>query len=199
MSNRAGKKQLVTIAEFDAFLERQGADARLYELISGEIVMMTNPTRRHERIVANVGTSLKLALDTRGCTTFFGGLRVQANDNSRGQEKPKPDILVRCGPSSPADDLLTYVTDPIVIVEVLSPSTMDYDRGDKLTFYKSLPTVRHIVIVYQDQVRIEHYRRTDETAEFERDVATSLTASLTLASVAFTLSAAEVYVGVEVG
>mgnify|MGYP005990941233 CR=1 FL=1 len=85
-------------------------------------------------------------------------MRVQRSSDSRGKDKTKPDIVVRCGPRQNQ----TYVTDPLVVVEVLSPSTMDYDRGGKLKFYKSLPTLRHIALIYQDQMRVEHYERTDE-------------------------------------
>ncbi|GJE01739.1 Uma2 family endonuclease [Methylobacterium isbiliense] len=97
-------------------------------------------------------------MDAAGCRSYQGGLRVQRSSDSRGKDKSKPDIVVRCGPRQNQ----TYVTDPLVVVEVLSPSTMDHDRGGKLKFYKSLPTLRHIALVYQDQMRVEHYERTEE-------------------------------------
>jgi Uma2 family endonuclease len=97
-------------------------------------------------------------MDAAGCRSYQGGMRVQRSSDSRGKDKTKPDIVVRCGPRQNQ----TYLTDPLVVVEVLSPSTMDYDRGGKLKFYKSLPTLRHIALIYQDQMRVEHYERTDE-------------------------------------
>ena len=147
----------VTIASFDAFLEGQRDDT-LWELVAGRVVAMTNPTEVHEQIVSNIGAPLKLAMDTLGCQAYFGGLRVQRSDNAHGIDKPKPDIMVRCGRIGAGN----YATDPLIVVEVLSPSTMDVDRGDKLRFYKALPTLRHIALVYQDQMRVEHYRKTDE-------------------------------------
>jgi Uma2 family endonuclease len=57
-------------------------------------------------------------------------VRVQADDNSKAFNKFKPDVVVRCGPPGTA----AYITDPVVVVEVLSPSTMDNDRGPKLRF-----------------------------------------------------------------
>ncbi|MBC7800266.1 MAG: Uma2 family endonuclease [Gemmatimonadaceae bacterium] len=146
----------VTIAEFDAFLLAQ-PDARAWELVDGQIVGMTNPSTTHEQIVSNVGVRLKLSADDRGCQTFFGGMRIQRSDDAGAVDKPRPDILVRCGPMPGG----TYVTDPIIVVEVLSPSTMDVDRGEKLRFYKRVPTMHHIVLIYQDQMRAEHYRRAD--------------------------------------
>ena len=120
----------LTIAEFDAIVERAGDDARLYELIGGVVTMMTNPSRRHETIVTNIVTSLGAPVRKRGCTMFIGGMRVQREAAGSGLDKVKPDIAVRCGPSTRDDNLLNFITDPVVIVEVLSPSTIDYDGED---------------------------------------------------------------------
>jgi Uma2 family endonuclease len=134
----------VTIEAFDNFVSAQ-ADVTLFELVEGVIVMMTNPTETHEQITSNIGAPLKLAMDPRGCRTYQGGIRVQRSDDARDTDKPRPDIVVRCG----AVGSKTYITDPLVVVEVLSPSTIDVGRGPKLDFYKSLPTIRHIAFVYQ--------------------------------------------------
>jgi Uma2 family endonuclease len=152
----------VTVEAFDAFVEAQ-ADTALFELVEGVIVMMTNPTEVHEQIAANIGAPLKLAMDARGCRTYQGGMRVQRSDDPRDTDKTRPDVVVRCG----AIGTKNYITDPLVVIEVLSPSTIDIDRGPKLDFYKSLPTIRHIALVYQDQMRVEHYRRAEQGFELE--------------------------------
>jgi Uma2 family endonuclease len=152
----------VTIEDFDKFVEAQ-ADPALFELVEGVIVMMTNPTEVHEQIAGNIGAPLKLAMNTRRCRCYQGGMRVQLSDNPREIDKPRPDVVVRCG----ALGTKNYITDPLVVIEVLSPSTMDTDRGPKLDFYKLLPTVRHIAFVYQDQMRVEHYRRGERGFELE--------------------------------
>lgn len=180
----------VTIADFDAFLAAQRDDTT-WELVGGRIVAMTNPTERHEQIVSNIGAPLKLAMDRLGCRAYFGGMRVQRSDDSRGLDKPRPDVLVRCGPVTPN----AYVTDPLMVVEVLSPSTIDIDRGDKLRFYKRLPTLRHSVLVYQDQARVEHYRRSDRGWELE--TLTVPVDRLTLEAVGFEMTLATIYFGVD--
>jgi Uma2 family endonuclease len=152
----------VTIGAFDTFLGAQ-ADTTLFELVEGVIVMMTNPTEVHEQIAGNIGAPLKLAMDARGCRTYQGGIRVQRSDDPNDTDKTRPDVVVRCG----AIGTKTYITDPLVVVEVLSPSTIDVDRGPKLDFYKSLPTIRHIAFIYQDQMRVEHYRRGEQGFELE--------------------------------
>jgi Uma2 family endonuclease len=154
--------------------------------------MMTNPTEVHEQIAANVGAPLKLAMDARGCRTYLGGMRVQRSDDRRDTDKTRPDVVVRCG----AAGVGTYITDPLVIVEVLSPSTMDVDRGPKLDFYKSLPTVRHIALVYQDQMRVEHYRRSEQG--FDLEVLKQAQDVLHFEAVEFRIDLARVYFDVAV-
>jgi Uma2 family endonuclease len=114
-------------------------------------------------------------------------MRVQADDNSKAFNKFKPDVVVRCGPPvTPA-----YITDPVVVVEVLSPSTMDNDRVPKLRFYKALPTVQHIVLVYYDQMCGEHYWRMEDGWRFEAVTAPEQT--LALEAVDFRMELAQVY------
>jgi Uma2 family endonuclease len=81
MSQARQSDPLVTIAEFDAFLEAQRDDA-FWELVAGHIVAMTNPTEEHEQIVANIGAPLKLAMDANGCRAYLGGMRVQRSDDT---------------------------------------------------------------------------------------------------------------------
>lgn len=179
-----------TIEAFDVFVEAQ-ADTAAFELVEGVITMMTNPTETHEQIAGNIGAPLKLAMDKRGCRTYQGGIRVQRSDDMRDTDKTRPDVVVRCG----AGTAKTYITDPLVIVEVLSPSTIDVDRGPKLDFYKSLPTVRDIALVYQDQMRVEHYRR-KETG-FELEVLKTSAQKLRFEAVDFAIALEQVYFGVE--
>jgi Uma2 family endonuclease len=176
----------MTIAEFDDFVAGLADDIE-YELIDGELAMMVNPTQTHEQIASNIDAPLKLAMDRRGCRTYQGGMRVQLDDNSKARDKYRPDILVRCGPWQNT----TYVTDPIVIVEVLSPSTIDNDRGGKLRFYKSMTTARHIVLAYSDQMRVEHYVRAAEG--WELNVLTAPEETLLLDAVEFRLELRQVY------
>lgn len=146
----------MTIAEFDAYVANsQEGDA--FELIDGVPLLVGDPTETHEQIASNIGANLKVEMDKRACRTFQGGIMVQAFASLAGRNKFRPDVVVRCGPLS--DN--TFITDPVVIVEVVSPSTIYLDRGHKLQCYEELPTVRHIVLAYADRKRVEHHRRTE--------------------------------------
>jgi Uma2 family endonuclease len=114
-------------------------------------------------------------------------MRVQADDNSKAFNKFKPDVVARRGPPGTG----AYITDPVVVVEVLSPSTMDNDRGPKLRFYKALPRVQRIVLVYSDQMRAEHYWRMEEGWRFEALTAPEQT--FALEAVDFRMELAQVY------
>ena len=112
---------------------------------------------------------------------------------SKGKYKPRPDIVVRCGDVGAGN----FITDPLVVVEVLSPSTMDdakdemKDRGRKLEFYRTLQTLQHIVLVYQDAMRVEHYDRTE--SGWELDTLSTPDAVLDLTCIAFEISLKEIY------
>jgi len=152
---------------------------------------VTNPTEVHEQIAGNIGAPLKVAMDPTGCRVYQGGIGVQRSDSERGIDRPRPDVVVRCGRVGTRN----FITDPLVVVEVLSPSTIDVDRGDKLRFYKALPTLRHIALVYQDQLRVEHYRRTD--LGWEMESLTQADDMLQFEAVAFAIALDRVYFGVE--
>ena len=191
MTTALRRAEPVTVEGFDAFVGAQG-DTALFELVEGVIVMMTNPTEVHEQIAGNIGAPLKLAMDARGCRTYQGGMRVQRSDDPRDTDKTRPDVVVRCG----AVGAGTYITDPLVIIEVLSPTTIDVDRGPKLDFYKSLPTVRHIAFIYQDQMRVEHYRRAEQG--FELEVVKQPEQILHFEAVEFRIDLARIYFDVTV-
>jgi Uma2 family endonuclease len=179
-----------TAAEFDAFLDKQ-RDETSWELVAGRVIGMTNPTEVHEKIASNIGARLTLAMEPMGCHVYQGGLGIQRSDSEQEINLPRPDVLVRCGRIGTRN----FVTDPLVVVEVLSPSTMDLDRGEKLRFYKDLPTLRNIVLVYQDQMRAEHYRRTDEGWPLE--VLTDPEDMLRFEAVRFEIALDQVYSGNE--
>jgi Uma2 family endonuclease len=180
-----------TIETFEVWLERQGEDTR-WELVGGEIVAMTSASEVHEQIVSNIARPLLQSLHGERCRVYVGGMGVQRSDDKSDTDQPRPDIVVRCGPLGRRN----FITDPVVVIEVLSPSTIDIDRGQKLAFYKTLPTLRHVVLVYQDQIRIELYARTEDG--WEPEALTTPTARLAFESPQFEMTLEQAYFGVDV-
>jgi Uma2 family endonuclease len=186
MAEAAAEKIEMTIPEFDAFVDGM-AEGKNFELFDGTPLLMSNPNETHEQIASNIGANLKLAMDKRGCRTYQGGIMVQTSANSTGRDKFRPDVVVSCGPASNN----TFITDPIVVVEVLSPSTIDRDRGPKLEFYKNLPTAQHVVLAYADQMRVEHYFRGENG--WEMKVLPTPESILELDAVEFRMNLEDIY------
>lgn len=148
------------VAEFVERI-RPYPDEERWELLDGFPVLMAPQTERHQRIVMNLLRVLDRKVDRTGCVVLPGlGLLNDANDDYA----PIPDVVVRCGPMVSGG----YAKDPVLVAEVLSPSTMNNDRGRKLDFYTTIPSLETSLIVYQDEVRVEAWRRAGD--DWQRDV-----------------------------
>jgi|ERR1700730_214417 Uma2 family endonuclease len=176
----------MTIAEFDAYVAHS-PEGDAFELFDGVPLLIDDPNETHEQIASNIGANLKLAMDERGCHTYQEGIMVQASDSSSGRDKFRPDVVVRCGALSNN----TFIADPVVIVEVLSPSKRERDRGRKVQFYKELPTVQHIVLAYEDRILVEHHRRTENS--WERTMLSTIESVLVLDAVEFRMDLESIY------
>lgn len=155
MSDAGADRSAATLADYEAFVAARADDGR-WELIAGVIVPMTNPYLNHGLIVGNIFGPLRSALAGGPCRAVAGALRVQRSDDSSEDFAAIPDLVAFCG----ARPNRTFTTQAVAVVEVLSRSTLHRDRGVKFDFYRSLPTLEHIVFVYQGQMRVEHFRRT---------------------------------------
>ena len=129
-----------------------------FELSNGIVVAMAPERASHNQAKLNAVIALRGAIGARGlpCRAMTDGMTVRIDDRTVYE----PDALVRCGPPLPGDAV--EVADPIVVVEIVSPSSRGVDRGVKLASYFSLPSVRHYLIVDTDSRVVIHHRRGDE-------------------------------------
>jgi Uma2 family endonuclease len=150
MSTSALKR--FTVSEYLAF-ERQSETK--HEFFDGEIFAMAGGTAAHSVIAGNVNGELRQSLKGRPCTVYNSDMRIACPSGLRTY----PDISVGCGAPKFEDGDLDTLLNPLVIIEVLSPSTEKYDRGKKFANYQGIPSLREFVLIAQDQMRIEHYSR----------------------------------------
>ena len=141
----------------DAFMEWAAAQEGRFELSGGEIVAMAPERIAHTRLKAEVWAALKSAIAARGlgCEALADGVSVRIDDRTVYE----PDALVRCGPKAPGEAV--EVDDPVIVVEVVSPSSRGVDTGLKLADYFRLPAVRHYLIVQTEARAVIHHRRDD--------------------------------------
>ena len=131
------------------------ADAK-HEYEDGVAVAMTGGSPEHGRLAVALASLLTNALEGRPCRVLSSDVRVRIEETNRALY---PDLSVVCGDVETASDDEYGVTNPSVIVEVLSPHTEANDRGAKFASYRRLPTVQEYVLVSQNEPRLEVFRR----------------------------------------
>ncbi len=138
----------------EEYLEWEAKQELRHEYIDGEILAMTGGTLPHTKIYLNFYRALYPHLRQMGCEAYVSDAKVQANKNSRYFY---PDLVVTCDP----DDLKAkdFIQNPKIIVEVLSPSTANYDRTKKLKYYRQIPSLQEYVLVDSEEIAVEVYRR----------------------------------------
>ena len=140
-------------------LERKAipdADTVRSEYVNGEIIAMSGASRAHNLITINISTTLHVRLRGSGCETYANEMRVSTPLTT---SYFYPDVVVVCEEPRFEDDVFDTLLNPILLVEVLSPSTEAYDRGEKFAHYRHLASLQAYVLVSQDQIRVEHFRR----------------------------------------
>jgi Uma2 family endonuclease len=136
----------------DEFLTWDSGDDRRYELVAGEIVAMTPPNPIHGAIAIKVGRAISAKLKPPCQAISEAGIRLSWRNDAYYQA----DIAVTCTPLKRDD---WAVPDPIVIVEITSPSTMAHDKAVKLTDYRHIPSVQAILFIASEEKRVELWRR----------------------------------------
>ena len=147
----------MTVSEFLEWEEAQ-PEAPRFELIDGVPHMMSPEKIRHTDVKGAVYVALGRAigrLSRSDCRVFTEGVTVPIQSHSAY----KPDISVYCG--DPLDDNATVIEKPVIIVEVLSPSTSGFDKGAKLIGYFSLESVVHYLLIDPVRKTVEHHQRRD--------------------------------------
>jgi Uma2 family endonuclease len=158
--------QPVTYLTPEQYLEIERNAEFRSEYINGEMFAMSGGTPNHARIVLNTARRLTEQLDGRPCEAFDGDLRLYS---AKYKFFTYPDVLVTCGPHRLLDSRRDTLTDATVIIEVLSPSTKNYDRGEKFLFYRSLPSFSEYLLLSQDTMRAEHHVRQPDNSWLFRE------------------------------
>lgn len=175
---------------FDEYVMLEEMARVKHEYLAGQVWAMAGGSPAHARVTANVSGLLSASLTGKPCSTFSSDLRVRATSTTLGTY---PDVTVVCGKLEldPEDRKGHTVTNPRVVVEVLSPSTEGYDRGEKLEHYKTIDSLEEIVLIAHDRPEIEIVRR-ESDGSWSRHVASGESVA-ELTSVGVALPVAEVY------
>ncbi len=149
----AATKPKLTVAQYLAIERQNDFKSEFYR---GEMFAMAGASREHNRIKSNLDGELYARLKGGPCQSFSGDLRVAVD---RTGLYTYPDIVIVCGEPEYSPEDRDTLTNPQVIIEILSPSTEGYDRGAKFRNYQQLRSLREYVLVSQDQVAVDHFVR----------------------------------------
>jgi len=127
-----------------------------HELVDGEIFAMAGGTVEHAALSTSISALLVARLRGGPCRAYSSDLRLRIREANIATYA---DVTVVCGPVERDPESPTHVTNPRVVVEVLSKSTESYDRDEKRLYYQRLPSLREYVLVAQDRRRVEVWRR----------------------------------------
>jgi len=153
---------------YEEYLAYERDSGLKHEYEAGEITAMAGGSRRHNALALRVGAALDATRAT-GCVAFQSDQKVRVLATGKATY---PDVTVVCGAieGDPAEPNGATITNPTVLVEVLSPSTEEEDRSNKWRHYQLLASLREYVLVSQSPPRIEVFRRVAEGVWEYRDV-----------------------------
>ncbi|MFB2977629.1 Uma2 family endonuclease [Microseira sp. BLCC-F43] len=147
------KQDLYTPEEYLALEEAAEYKSEYHD---GVIIPMTGGTTNHNRIALSMSIALRLALKGQEYDVFISDVRLWI---PRIRSYVYPDVMVIAGKPEYHDNHKDTITNPQVIIEVLSKSTRNYDRGDKFSYYRTIPSFQEYILIDQKKIAIEQYSK----------------------------------------
>ncbi|MBC8143489.1 MAG: Uma2 family endonuclease [Armatimonadetes bacterium] len=175
----------------ERYLARERIALNKHEYINGKMREMSGASRVHNLLTGKIITVLTVASEGRDdCEVYPSDMRVSIPATNR---YTYPDVIAVVGEEPQfTDDVFDTIRNPTLIVEVLSSSTEDYDRGEKLDHYKTIPSLREYVLVSQSEYKVTVSVR-DATGAWQENSATALASSVSLDSLGVTVALADLY------
>jgi Uma2 family endonuclease len=172
----------------DRYLELERRADHKSELIDGQICAMSGANRVHNQITFNIAGLLYSQMRGRPCEAYVADMRVKISSTGM---YAYPDIAALCGDAEFEDQHLDTLTNPTLILEVLSPSTEAYDRGTKFSHYRRIASLMEYVLVAQDRHSVERFLRQGDLWLLSE--ASELTDVVHLHSIECDLTLADIY------
>lgn len=182
----APKYNFVTAEDY---LEMERHSDVKHEYYQGEVFAMSGASPAHNDIDYNINRIVAPFIHGKGCKLYGSDFRIHIPENTL---YTYPDFTIVCGKTEVADKYTDNLTNPGVIIEILSPSTKDYDRGTKFMLYRSIKTLKEYILIDSTSVSVEHCERLPDNSwrltEFRQ-----LTDSFEISTIGLTLKLADIY------
>ncbi|WP_149240128.1 Uma2 family endonuclease [Dyadobacter sp. 32] len=178
----------------EEYLEMEREAEYKSEYYRGEIFAMAGAGFNHNRITENLSGEFFICLKGKSCNGYSSDLRIHIPENGL---YTYPDFLIICGKNEFLDDKKDTILNPVVIIEVLSPSTSGYDRGEKFHFYRSIPSLKEYGIVDSQSVSAEVWRKNEENVWYLASEAYDINGFIRFQTVDVSLKMTEIYADTE--
>ena len=176
----------------EEYLELETAAEYKSEYYDGQIFPMAGGTPNHNRIALNLSAGLNFALKGQNYDVFINDMRLWIPQK---RLYTYPDVMVVAGELQFAENRRDTITNPLMLAEVLSESTENYDRGEKFKLYRTISSLKEYIIISQSEKHVEQFSKTTDNkwilSEYDQD------ATLTLTSIEFQISLSDIYDKVE--
>jgi len=172
---------------FREYLDLEAKSEIHYQFFDGVVYAMSGGSPDHSRLAANVINTLATQLAGKPCQAFTSDLRVRVLETGLATH---PDVTVICGSLARDPEDNNTATNPVVIVEVLSPSTERYDREEKFAHYRRIPSLASYVLISQEEQRLEVFSRNEDGSWTLREARTG---AVELTAIGCRLSLQDVY------
>ncbi len=171
------------------YLAMERSATEKHEYFKGEVFAMSGASMDHNLIVNNINTLVLPFLKGKGCKMFGSDLRIHIPENTLFTY---PDLSIICGtPVTTSDEKDNFIS-PSVLIEVLSKSTRDYDRGSKFTLYRSIRSLKEYITIDSLSVNVEVWKRNPDDSWVLHDFRI-ITDSFTISTIGFTLQLSDIY------
>jgi Uma2 family endonuclease len=177
----------------EAYLEMENVASEKHEYYQGEVFAMSGAKLPHNTIFSNLFGALGIKLKGKSCKPYGSDLRVHIPSNTLFTY---PDISIVCGEVITLNDDEYNVLNPTVIIEILSPSTKNYDRGERFKLYRAIETLKEYILVDSESIHIEVFRL-NEHNHWELEEYNSNSESVTIEAINETILINDIYNGVK--
>lgn len=188
------RKQPISHLSYAEYQRLEEETQQKYEYHDGEIFAMAGAEPKHNAICVNTIVLISRYLTERACNVFNSDQKVRIESINRALY---PDVSVVCGKLERSENDNRAITNPVLLVEVLSDSTALYDQGDKFKFYSRLSSLQEYVLISQHRVAVQTFYRAKNTDLWQISWVEGLDAFLSLQSLDLKLSMKELYLKTE--
>ncbi len=188
-----GLTEILYVSEKD-YLDKERLAVEKHEYFKGEIFAMSGASIAHNKIAINSISDIFIKLKGKKCQPFGSDLRIHIPKNTLFTY---PDISIVCDEIETTDDKFDTITNPSVLIEILSPSARNYDKGEKFTLYREIDSLQEYILIDSERIMVEKFIRNSDNS-WQLTEYRTIEQSFSIATVGIEMFLLDIYDGVKI-